>query len=94
MWMFFTLGLAFAATAVVMYPFFNPGWSSMISFFRFCCLGRVCPGHDSSGSGGRQLGSQGQEGLRGLKRTIFLFRLCVFQIVVRNPSTKSYIITF
>lgn len=33
MWMFFTLGLAFAATAVVMYPFFNPGWSSMISFF-------------------------------------------------------------
>lgn len=33
MWMFFTLGLVFAVTAVTIYPLFNPGWSSMISFF-------------------------------------------------------------
>jgi hypothetical protein len=33
MWMFFTLGLIFAVTAIAIYPFFSTSWSSMLSFF-------------------------------------------------------------
>jgi len=32
MWLFFTLGLAFAAASISIYPFLNPGWSSIVSF--------------------------------------------------------------
>lgn len=33
MWIFFTLGVAFAIIAIVIYPFVNTGWSSMVAFF-------------------------------------------------------------
>ncbi|KAJ5160162.1 uncharacterized protein N7482_007166 [Penicillium canariense] len=33
MWMFFTLGLLFAIISIVIYPFINTGWSSMVAFF-------------------------------------------------------------
>lgn len=33
MWMFFTVGMIFAVTAIAIYPFCNTGWSSMVSFF-------------------------------------------------------------
>jgi hypothetical protein len=33
MWLFFTLGLIFAVTSIVIYPLLNTGWSSMLSFF-------------------------------------------------------------
>ena len=33
MWMFFGMGLTFAGISILIYPFFNTGWSSMVSFF-------------------------------------------------------------
>jgi len=33
MWIFFALGLVFAIISILVYPFFYPGWSSMIAFF-------------------------------------------------------------
>jgi hypothetical protein len=33
MWVFFALGLFFALISILIYPFLNPGWSSMIAFF-------------------------------------------------------------
>ncbi|KAJ5449458.1 uncharacterized protein N7458_005907 [Penicillium daleae] len=33
MWMFFALGVAFAAISIIIYPFANTGWSSMVAFF-------------------------------------------------------------
>lgn len=33
MWMFFTLGVTFAAISILIYPFVNTGWSSMVAFF-------------------------------------------------------------
>jgi hypothetical protein len=33
MWIFFGLGCAFNALAIINYPFLNAGWSSMFAFF-------------------------------------------------------------
>lgn len=86
MWMVFLAGPDLCRHCYRDLPLLQHGLELDDFLFWFCCVGGVCPGHDSGGPGGRQSGSQGQEGLRGLERMIFLFRLCVFQIVVRNPS--------
>jgi uncharacterized membrane protein YhaH (DUF805 family) len=33
MWIFFTLGVTFAVISILIYPFVNTGWSSMVAFF-------------------------------------------------------------
>jgi hypothetical protein len=66
-------------------------WLELNGFiFWFCCVGSVCPGHDSSGPGGYQSGPQGQDGLKG-EHTVFLFRPCLwlpclFQVVLGSSS--------
>jgi uncharacterized membrane protein YhaH (DUF805 family) len=33
MWAFLSIGLAFAVISIIIYPFLDPGWSSMLAFF-------------------------------------------------------------